>query len=57
MPVIDDSLPSIGSRRSDSSHGYGLRSVRAIVENYDGSVFYEEEDGRFVARAMLIMDM
>lgn len=57
MPVIDDSLPSIGSRRSNSSHGYGLRSVRAIVEKYDGSVFYEEEGGRFVARAMLIMDM
>lgn len=41
-----DGLP-VSTKPSDTRHGYGLRSVRRIVEKYNGSLSIAAEDGMF----------
>lgn len=34
-------------------HGFGMESIREIVERYRGSYGYQEENGRFLQRITL----
>lgn len=41
------------SKRDKSLHGYGSKVIRSIVTEYNGSVKYAAENGRFIASAMM----
>ena len=51
-PVLEGGLPR-SSKADSERHGYGLRSVQAIVERHDGQMQLSAEEGRFVVRVML----
>ena len=40
----------ISSKENKKRHGYGSKSVRRIVERYDGEIFYQIQKGQFCVR-------
>ncbi len=50
-PFLDN--PDLHSTKTDtaSPHGLGLLSIRTLVEKYDGSLYQEYKDGRFISVA------
>lgn len=43
------------SKKDTINHGYGLKSVRALVEKYDGTMVQEEKDNYFHVNILLKM--
>ena len=46
----------ISTKKDSKDHGLGLKSVKNIVERYNGSIYFTEENGRFVVKAVLLME-
>lgn len=46
----------ITTKNEEKNHGLGIRSVKKIVEKYDGSIFFSEEEGKFVVKLVLMID-
>ncbi len=49
---IRDGLP-LTSKKGKYSHGFGLKSVRLIAENYGGDISIDTEDGIFTLQIMI----
>ena len=45
-----DGLPS--TRKDARYHGYGMKSIRSVVEKYNGSMIVKAEDGWFELRLL-----
>lgn len=50
-PRMKGGLPL--TTKQEGVHGYGLRNVRAVLEQHDGSLSIQPEEGRFVLTWML----
>lgn len=50
--VMEDGMP-ISSKHEKELHGYGLKSIRAIAEKYDGTITIHAEDNWFQLRMMI----
>lgn len=46
----------ITTKREEKNHGLGIRSVKKIVEKYDGSIFFTEENGKFIVKLVLMIN-
>ena len=46
----------ITTKNEEKNHGLGIRSVKKIVEKYDGSIFFTEERGEFIVKLVLMID-
>ena len=42
------------TKKDSKDHGLGILSIKSIVERYDGSIYFTEEDGRFVVKTVLM---
>ncbi len=51
---VDKSTFGISQKDGDT-HGYGIKIIRRIVEQYNGTLEYEVEQGRCTASAMLLL--
>ena len=51
-PVTEAHLPKT-TKGDKTRHGYGLKSVRYIVEKYDGSMTIRTENNWFVVRVLI----
>lgn len=40
-------------KQNKSEHGFGIKSIRQIVDRYDGSIDFKEENGMFAAEVWL----
>ena len=49
---MEDGLPRTG-KGNTSDHGFGLRSIRAVAEAYDGLLKVEPGDGQFFLRVTI----
>ena len=49
---LTDGLPAT-TKADDTSHGFGLRSVRRIVNKYGGTLLIKSEDGMFQVNILL----
>uniref|UniRef100_UPI0020404553 ATP-binding protein n=1 Tax=Mediterraneibacter agrestimuris TaxID=2941333 RepID=UPI0020404553 len=53
--LIKDSQGVIKTTKKDKdNHGFGLESIRRVVEKYHGSVVIEDTDNQFVLKVMLV---
>ena len=52
MKTVDGKLP-ITTKEDKQSHGFGMRSVRQVLEAYDGHLRIDVEDGEFLLTAYL----
>lgn len=50
---LKDGLPQSTKRTEPGYHGFGVGSIRSIVEKYDGVLTVQAENGRFTLRAVL----
>ena len=46
VKLDDDGFP-VTTKEDKRYHGFGLKSIRYVVEKYDGSVAVQVEDGMF----------
>lgn len=44
------------TKKDYKEHGLGILSVKNIVEQYDGSIYFTEEDGCFVVKTVLMIE-
>lgn len=44
---LQDGIPAITTKEDQNMHGYGVRSIKYIVEKYEGSMKIEMDDGWF----------
>ena len=49
---MTDGLPRT-TKDDEENHGFGLQSIRAITERYDGTMDIETEDGRFLLTILI----
>ena len=48
--------PEMKSKDMDSLiHGYGIKNVLSVVEKYQGSMYFEIHDGRWIVDVNLIL--
>lgn len=52
QPSFEDGLPQT-TKADKANHGFGMRSMRAIVERYGGTIVARAEDGVFHLDIML----
>ena len=43
------------TKKNDKDHGLGIKSAKNIVERYDGSIYFTEEEGNFVVKVVLMV--
>ncbi len=46
-PVLKNNAALVTTKKDKSSHGYGIKSIRRIVDKYSGLLEFSEEDGKF----------
>ncbi len=46
----------LSTKKNRKDHGLGLKSVRNIVERYDGSIFFMEEEGLFTVKVVMLIE-
>ena len=49
--VFSDGLPV--TKKDSKYHGYGMKSIRSIVEKYEGSMTVKVQDGWFELRILI----
>lgn len=54
--VLDENPKLKTSKKDKSAHGYGIRSIKNIVNKYNGSVDFWEEDSCFVSEIWLELE-
>ena len=51
--LLEENGELITSKTDRDAHGFGSRSVRQIVEKYDGSLTYKNEDKVFTVNILI----
>lgn len=51
--VLSDNPELKTGKKDASSHGYGIKTIKAIAEKYDGSASFYEDNNRFVCQVNL----
>jgi sensor histidine kinase regulating citrate/malate metabolism len=41
------------TKKDKENHGFGIKSIKQVVEKYDGMLNYEYQDGQFILNIML----
>lgn len=55
MPYIQDKKLITNKEKNKSSHGFGLKSIKRIIEKYNGDYYWEynDEDKKFITSILL----
>ena len=52
-PVEVHGLLAKTTKKDAKMHGYGMRSIKQVVERYDGEMSLENKDGTFITKIMI----
>jgi sensor histidine kinase regulating citrate/malate metabolism len=55
-PILESGLPQT-TKKDDSYHGFGLKSIHMIAQKYGGSMTVTTENNWFILRILIPMPM
>ncbi|HSH34949.1 GHKL domain-containing protein, partial [Schnuerera sp.] len=50
---IDEEGKLETTKKDSKNHGFGIKSIKGVVEKYDGILNYEYNEGKFILNIML----